>query len=302
VNSQLAAAYASCRAIARGSAKNFYYAFLALPRDKRNAICAVYAFMRRADDICDDATLPYQERRGRLADWLEAAHKVFNGEPNDDAVLFALADAKRRFQIPVELFDQLVAGTAMDLDIVASSGDANAPAVLCPTFDDLYRYCYHVASVVGLVCIRIFGYRNPAAEPLAEKCGIAFQLTNIIRDVKEDAAMGRVYIPAEDLERFDRSPEVFSAQSLSNGFEPAAFRPLLEFEAARAREFYSAAGELMKLIDEESRPALWVLVEIYRRLLDKIAKQNYDVFTARVELSTTEKLSVLSQGLLRRLV
>ena len=302
MNSQLAAAYASCRAIARGSAKNFYYAFLALPRDKRNAICAVYAFMRRADDICDHATLPYQERRGRLADWLEAAHKVFNGEPNDDAVLFALADAKRRFQIPVELFDQLVAGTAMDLDIGASSGDANAPAVLCPTFDDLYRYCYHVASVVGLVCIRIFGYRNPAAEPLAEKCGIAFQLTNIIRDVKEDAAMGRVYIPGEDLERFDRSPEVFSAQSLSNGFEPAAYRPLLEFEAARAREFYSAAGELMKLIDEESRPALWVLVEIYRRLLDKIAKQNYDVFTARVELSTAEKLSVLSQGLLRRLV
>jgi phytoene synthase len=299
MNSQLAAAYATCRAIARGSAKNFYYAFLALPREKRDAICAVYAFMRHADDISDEATVPYDERRGRLADWVEAAHRVFDGGPNDDAVLFALADAKRRFQIPVELFDQLVAGTAMDLEIDAASGDSSAPAVLCRTFDDLYRYCYHVASVV---CIRIFGYRNPAAEPLAEKCGIAFQLTNIIRDVREDALMGRIYLPAEDLERFQHSAESFSAQALNNGFQPAGYRALLEFEAARAREFYSAAGELMKLIDEESRPALWVLVEIYRRLLEKIAKQDYDVFTRRVELSRMEKLSVLSRGLLRRLV
>jgi phytoene synthase len=302
MNSQLAAAYATCRAIARSSAKNFYYAFLALPRDKRNAICAVYAFMRHADDICDQATLPPDERRGKLAGWLEAAHRVFDGQPNDDAVLFALADARRRFKIPVELFDQLVAGTAMDLDIDAVAGDANAPAVLCQTFDDLQRYCYHVASVVGLVCIRIFGYRDSAAEPLAERCGIAFQLTNIIRDVREDAQMGRIYLPAEDMQRFGHTAEGLNTQSLSNGFQPARFRELLEFEAARAREFYSAAGDLMKLIDEESRPALWVLVEIYRRLLDKITRKQYDVFSERVELSRAEKLSVLSRGLLRRLL
>ena len=174
--------------------------------------------------------------------------------------------------------------------------------MLCQSFDDLYRYCYHVASVVGLVCIRIFGYRSPDAEPLAEKCGIAFQLTNIIRDVREDALMGRIYLPAEDLERFGQSPQALTAENLKNGFQPQGYRSLLEFEAARAREFYSAGADLMKLIDEESRPALWVLVEIYRRLLDKIAKQNYDVFSRRVELSRAEKLSVLSRGLLRRLL
>jgi 15-cis-phytoene synthase len=302
MRTQLAAAYATCRAIARDSATNFYYAFLALPQEKRNAICAVYAFMRHADDICDDAAVPFGERRGKLADWLGAAHRVFAGQPHDDAVLFALADAQRRFKIPVELFDQLVAGTAMDLDIDAAAGDANAPAVLCQTFEDLYRYCYHVASVVGLVCIRIFGYRDPAAESLAEKCGVAFQLTNIIRDVREDAQMGRIYLPAEDLARFALSPAGLSEQSLRNGFQPALYRPLLEFQASRARDFYSAAGELMKLIDEESRPALWVLVEIYRRVLEKITRQNYDVFTQRVQLGRVEKLSILSRGLLRRLV
>ena len=302
MNSQLATAYATCRAIARGSAKNFYYAFLVLPSDKRNAICAVYAFMRHADDISDQPSVPVAERKGKLADWLEAAHRVFEGQPNDDAVLFALADAKRRFKIPVELLDQLVAGTAMDLDVDSSAGGADAPAVLCQSFDDLYRYCYHVASVVGLVCIRIFGYRSPDAEPLAEKCGIAFQLTNIIRDVREDALMGRIYLPAEDLERFGQSAQALTAENLKNGFQPEGYRSLLEFEATRAREFYSAGAELMKLIDEESRPALWVLVEIYRRLLDKIAKQNYDVFSRRVELSRAEKISVLSRGLLRRLL
>jgi phytoene synthase len=152
------------------------------------------------------------------------------------------------------------------------------------------------------VCIRIFGYRDSTAEPLAERCGIAFQLTNIIRDVREDAQMGRIYLPAEDMQRFGHTAEELNTQSLSNGFQPGVFRELLEFEAARAREFYSAAGELMKLIDEESRPALWVLVEIYRRLLDKITRKQYDVFSERVELSRAEKLSVLSRGLLRRLL
>jgi phytoene synthase len=156
--------------------------------------------------------------------------------------------------------------------------------------------------VVGLVCIRVFGYRDPAAEPLAEKCGVAFQLTNILRDVREDAQMGRIYLPAEDLARFERSADGLSAQSLRNGFQPDLYRPLLEFEAARAREFYAAAGELLKLIDEESRPALWVLVEIYRRLLEKITRLNYDVFTQRVQLGRMEKLSILSRGLLRRLL
>jgi phytoene synthase len=153
-----------------------------------------------------------------------------------------------------------------------------------------------VASVVGLVCIRIFGYRDPKAEKLAEETGVAFQLTNIIRDVKEDAQMGRVYLPREDLARFDLEP-----RSLANGAGPASFRKVLEFETERARKYYASAAELMPLIDEESQPALWTLVEIYRRLLEKIAARNYDVFSERVHLSTAEKLSVLGKGFLRRL-
>ena len=301
---QLSAAYATCRATARAAAKNFYYSFLALPRAKRNALCAVYAFMRHADDISDDESLPAEERYHKLEEWLENAKRAFQGQTTDDAVLFALADTQRRYKIPVELFEKLVQGTAMDLEHSLSAGGAaaesGAPMALYKSFEDLYHYCYHVASVVGLVCIRIFGYRDPHAEVLAERCGIAFQMTNIIRDVKEDADMGRIYLPQQDMQQFGRSPEELG--NLSNGFQPGQFRPLLEFEAERAREFYKSGRELIELVDFESRPALWVLIEIYSRLLEKIAQRDYDVFTERVRLSRAEKMRVLSRGLVRRIV
>jgi phytoene synthase len=226
--------------------------------------------------------------------------RVVAGEPTDDPVLFALADSQKLYRIPIELLEKLVHGTAMD---VPQQGIAPKPApggdtaqLQYDTFDQLYDYCYHVASVVGLICIRIFGYRDPRAEKLAEQTGIAFQLTNIIRDVKEDAEMGRVYLPREDLARFG-----VDAQSLTNGTASASLRPVLEFEAERAREFYRAADELLPLVDEESQPALWALVEIYRRLLKRIAARNYDVFSERVRLSTAEKLVVLSKGFWKRL-
>lgn len=305
---QLSAAYATCRATARSAAKNFYYSFLALPKPKRNALCAVYAFMRHADDLSDDESLPAEERYQKLEEWLENAKRAFSGEPTDDAVLFALADAQRRYKIPVELFEKLVQGTAMDLEhsLAVSSGaltgggaSGMAPLALYKTFEDLYQYCYHVASVVGLVCIRIFGYRDPHAELLAERCGIAFQMTNIIRDVKEDAAMGRIYLPQQDMMQFGRSPQELG--DLGNGFQPGKFRALLEFEAQRAREFYKSGRELIELVDYESRPALWVLIEIYSRLLEKIARRNYDVFSERVRLTTAEKIGVLSRGLIGRI-
>ena len=169
------------------------------------------------------------------------------------------------------------------------------------TFDDLYQYCYHVASVVGLACIHIFGYRDPRAEKLAERCGIAFQLTNILRDIKEDAAVGRVYIPQQDFARFGLSAENLTAANLRNGFNPAKLRPLLEYEAARARDFYQSGWELLPLVEADSRPALWVLIEIYSRLLNKIVQRNYDVFSQRVRVSAAEKLLVLWRGLWRRL-
>jgi phytoene synthase len=297
--SQLAVAYSVCRGITRKAAKNFYYAFLVLPKPKRQALCAVYAFMRRCDDIADDASVPNRQRREKLATWLEALHRAQSGHPTDDPILLAVTHAQRRFNIPVEFLDQLAYGTAMDL--ANDPGDAETShepgiTVHYRTFQDLCLYCYRVASVVGLVCIRVFGYRDPAAEPLAERCGLAFQLTNIIRDVKEDAAVGRIYLPEEDLAKFNISPSELSAAS-----DVSRLTPLLAMEADRAREYYLAGEQLIPLVDEDSQPALWVLISIYRRLLEKIASRRYDVFSGRVSLSTREKLTILGKGFLRRL-
>src|ERR1700687_6208331 len=200
--SQLDMAYSVCRSIARSAAKNFYYAFVVLPRRKRNALSAVYAFMRRCDDITDDSALSPDDRHNKLAEWLDKVHRALAAQPTDDPVLLALTDAQRAYQIPVGLLDQLAYGTAADLEDAQPERSAGALAARYQTFEELRQYCYGVASVVGLVCIKIFGYRDPAAEPLAERCGLAFQLTNIIRDVKEDAAMDRGYLREEDCERF----------------------------------------------------------------------------------------------------
>jgi 15-cis-phytoene synthase len=297
--SQLAMAYSVCRGIARSAAKNFYYAFLVLPRPKAEALSAVYAFMRRCDDIADDAATPLHQRRQKLGAWLEAFHRVVSGSPTDDPVLLALADAQRRYNIPAALLDQLAHGTEKDVDDDDQLlCEASAPVLTARyrTFDDLREYCYGVASVVGLVCIRIFGYRDPAAEPLAERCGLAFQLTNIIRDVKEDAHMGRVYLPEEDLEKCG-----VALADLKSPSDPAKLRRLLQLEADRAREFYRAADQLVPLVDEDSQPALWVLVTIYQRLLDKIAQRDYDVFSSKVSLPVTTKVSILARGFAKRL-
>jgi phytoene synthase len=295
---QLTMAYSVCRGITRTNAKNFYYAFLVLPKHKRQALCAVYAFMRRCDDIADDPALAPEERSIKLGTWLAALHRVQQGDPSDDPILLALTDAQRRYTIPAGLLDELAMGTAMDVVDAAPSASPEIPGLTIryPTFEDLKLYCYRVASVVGLVCIHIFGYRDPAAESLAEQCGLAFQLTNIIRDVKEDAAMGRVYLPEEDLAKFG-----LSAADLLSSPDAARIRPLLALEADRAREFYRAGDELIPYISEDSQPALWVLVNIYRKLLEKIAVRQYDVFSGKITLTVSEKLRVLAKGFWQRI-
>ena len=295
---QLVMAYSVCKGITRTAAKNFYYAFLVLPRRKREALCAVYAFMRRCDDITDDPALSLAERRQKLDAWLDDLHRAQQGNPTDDAILLALTDAQRRYAIPAGLLDELAHGTAMDVEQSAPADPGNPAAftIHYQTFEDLRLYCYRVASIVGLVCIHVFGYRDPAAEELAERCGLAFQLTNIIRDVKEDAGMGRVYLPQEDLARFN-----LSVSDVLTAPDAAPFRPLLALEADRAREFYKAGDDLLAYISEDSQPALWVLCTIYRRLLEKIAEKQYDVFAAKVSLSTWEKLRILGHGFMKRL-
>jgi phytoene synthase len=305
--SQLNMAYSVCRGIARAAAKNFYYGFLVFPQRKRNALAAVYAFMRRCDDIADDGTLSLRDRQNKLTEWLDKVHRAFAGLPTDDPVLMALTDAQRSYQIPIGLLDQLAYGTAADLEhgdsqenieVAESAGSAAVSPLTAryKTFEDLRQYCYGVASVVGLVCIRIFGYRDPTAEPLAESCGLAFQLTNIIRDVKEDAAMGRVYLPEEDLLRCGLVAADLAAP------EASRMRPVLALEADRARECYRAGEDLIPLVNEDSQPGLWVLITIYRRLLEKIAANDYDVFSQRVRLSVPAKVRVLAKGIMKRLL
>ncbi len=292
---RLTTAYGVCRHIARSSAKNFYYGFMLLPSRKRNALSAVYAFMRHADDLSDDPGMTPKERREKLAGFIDSYHRALETGHTDDPVFLALRDSQLRYNIPIELLDQLVAGTGMDVREQEQTG--GAPLVVYRTFADLYGYCYHVASVVGLVCIRIFGYRDSAAEQLAEHLGIAFQLTNILRDVKEDAAMARVYLPQEDLEHFG-----VTAEELGSGAPMEKLRPLLEFEARRALQYYEAADQLLPLIEEVSQPALWAMVEIYRGILDRIEARQYDVYSERVRLSLRDKLKILAKGFGKRLL
>ena len=317
---KLESAYAQCRAIARREAKNFYYSFVALPKPRRNAICAIYAFMRQADDLADDETISTEERRKRLDAWLGEWRSVSANPDSEiassDPVFIAVRDATERFQIPLNLLDELVAGVTMDLNhsVTDPTRDEKAP---CPilsapfaervgnhepdtyaTFADLYRYCYLVASVVGLVCIRIFGYQDPRAEKLAEETGIAFQLTNILRDVAEDAERIRVYLPLEDL-----AAHKVSLESLLHRKAAAPptenERALLREIGRRAEGYYQSAQNLMPLIDKESRPALWVLVTIYHALLKRIERADYDVFSRRASVPMMEKLAILAVGLFR---
>ncbi len=286
-------AYAACRAIARREAKNFYYAFLALPEPRRNAICAVYAFMRKADDLADDESKSREQRRREMDAWLSEWHAVCRGDETSDLVFLAARDATRRFAIPLQLFDELVAGTTMDLQHTAT----DAPDTYV-TFDDLYRYCYLVASVVGLVCIRIFGYSDSRAEKLAEETGIAFQLTNILRDVAEDASRNRVYLPLEDLAAHRVSLDQLLHRT--PGTPPTVNeRAMLADIARRADNYYRSAQQLLPLVDRESRPALWVLVRIYRRLLIRIRRADYDVFSHRMSVPTFMKLEILAVGMAR---
>ncbi len=286
-------AYAACRAIARREAKNFYYAFTALPKARRNAICAIYAFMRKADDLADDETLSHDERRRRLNAWLGQWRAFCAGGDSSDPIFIAVLDSTARFHIQLSLLDELVAGVTMDLDRAAT----DAPDTYA-TFADLYRYCYLVASVVGLVCIRIFGYSDSRAEKLAEETGIAFQLTNVLRDVAEDAQRNRVYLPLEDLAVHKVSLDSLLHRT-PDAPPTANERALLTAIAQRAEEFYASARELLPLIDRESRPALWVLVSIYHGLLKRVERANYDVFSHRASVPMPQKLGILVVGLVR---
>ncbi len=300
---ELAAAYTHCRAVARREAKNFYWAFMALPQHKSDAMCAVYAFMRKADDLADDEASSIETRRAAMKLWTEAwIHSRTQPETEvSDALFLAVNDVQRRFDIPVALLEMLVAGTTMDLQdapegvAVVLAGEQARSYQVYESFEALYRYCFLVASVVGLVTIRIFGYSDSRAEELAERTGIAFQLTNILRDVREDAERGRVYLPLEQLGEGGVSLEQLLC-AVAGGEVTPKLRRLLAREVERTQLYYAAGDALLPLIDKDARPAMRVLVTIYRRLLDRIAADPTAVFSRRVSVSTAEKLAVLGRG------
>jgi phytoene synthase len=287
-----AEAYAVCRAIAQREAKNFYYAFRVLPEHKRDAMCAVYAFMRRADDIADDESMPIEERRVVMTKWVGSWRAARASGTSDDPVFLALNDTQKKFAIPDALLEELVQGTTMDLEPQPALADEIQTFA---TFDELYRYCYLVASVVGLVCIRIFGYTNPSAEKLAEETGIAFQLTNILRDVKEDTERGRIYLPLDMLAKCNVSTDRIKA--LSAGERMLLQERILLLQLGeQAEKYYASADKLLPLIDADSRAALWVLVTIYHGLLLRIKAKKYEVFSERISVPTAQKLWILAQG------
>jgi 15-cis-phytoene synthase len=249
-----------------------------LPADQRDAMCAVYTFMRYCDDLSDEPGAT----KSAMAQWRKALTNALAGDPDEHAVWPAFLDTVKRYRIPHEYFYAMIEGVASDLE----------PREMA-TFDQLYEYCYRVASVVGLTTIHIFGFTSPEALPLAEKCGIAFQLTNILRDVKEDAELGRTYIPREDLDRFGVSRE-----DLRQGRRSDNFGRLMEFETERARRYYRESAPLLKLIQPKTRRSLRTLIAIYSRLLERIAESKYDVLTRRISLSAFEKMWIMFRSAL----
>jgi squalene synthase HpnC/squalene synthase HpnD len=277
------ASYAECNRIARAARSSFYLAFFGLRKEKRNALCALYAFMRLVDNVSDEPGALESKRHG-LARWRAMLDEAVAGRTDAHVILPALADTITRFDIPTRYFHDLILGAEMDLTVATYA-----------TFDRLSEYCYRVAGTVGLTCLHVFGFDDPKAPDLAERLGLAFQLTNIIRDVGSDYAMGRIYLPQEDLDRFG-----VHAEELRGQVTPK-LQQLLEFEADRAWQMYREGAPLVMQVNADSRATLWALVRTYSSLLARIEERGFDVFGPRVSLSNAEKIQyLLTAGLAAR--
>ncbi|MBM4124439.1 MAG: presqualene diphosphate synthase HpnD [Nitrospira sp.] len=280
-------AQAYCEAVTKGSGSNFYYSFLFLPRERRAAMYAVYAFCREVDSAVDDAP-PGSDPHEALRQWRKELAAVYDGTPTHP-VTISLADHVRRLAIPQEYFAELIAGVEMDLTTTRYA-----------TFEELYRYCYRVASVVGLICLKVFGTTSPLAQDYAVNLGLAFQLTNILRDVGSDAERGRIYLPQEDLARFGCHEEAL----LTRTYSPS-FLDLMRFESARAREFYAKARSAAERLPPADRRALTVaeiMRGVYSRILDRIEASDYRVFGPRIRLASSYRMAIAAGVWIRSLL
>jgi phytoene synthase len=282
VPQQLAESYRACQQLAKKTAKNFYYSFLTLPTPKRQAMCALYAFLRRTDDIGDDPA-PLADRRARLAAWRVAFDRALGGR-FEDPLLPAVVDTVRTFGIPPDYLRDAIDGVSMDL-----------AGVEYETFAELEEYCYRVAGVVGLACVHIWGFTDSAALEPARQLGTAFQLTNILRDLAEDIDNDRVYLPHEDLQRFS-----YTRDDIKRRVNNEDFRRMMHFEIDRARSLYQAGTELAPYLHRDGLPALAVMTRIYYGVLTEIERRGGDVYTSRVSLSRFKKLRILAGSLLFR--
>ncbi len=278
-SAELEFAYADCRNITRREAKNFYYAVVTLPPDKRKAVYAAYAFCRQCDDSVDEAASP-EAKLSALTDLQVNLALAYEGRPATP-VFLALADTADRYDIPQEYFSEIIRGVESDL-VKTRYQD----------FDELREYCYRVASVVGLVCLQIFEYRDPAARDYAVDLGLAMQLTNIVRDVREDWSMGRVYLPQDEMARFG-----YTEEQLGAGIRNDAFVELLRFQGQRAREYFSSGFRLLPYLSRRSRACPAALGAIYSRVLDRIEASGYDVLgEQRIALSGSEKARIAARA------
>jgi phytoene synthase len=272
------------RELAKTVQSNFFYSFLFLPRPKRDAIIDVYAFCRAIDDIVDDiveksgagdAPAACAEARVELNRWREELDNLYAGNPTMP-IAVKLQRVLERFPMPKEYFEEMINGCEMDLTRNRYE-----------TFDELHQYCYRVASITGLMCIEIFNYRSPSAKDYAVNLGVALQLTNILRDLKEDAARGRVYLPQEDLRRFD-----YPEGDLASGKINDNFREMMKFECGRARIYYRLAADHLAEEDRPTMTAAITMGKIYYRLLEQIEHLDYDVFNNRIRLHRPERFLI----------
>jgi phytoene synthase len=289
---EIADAYRHCEAVTRAQAANFFYGIRLLPGDRRRAMCAVYAFARRVDDI-GDGTLEPEEKLRRL-DGEARALAAIAAPPGGDRVMVALADAQRRFPLPLDALRELIEGVRMDV-----------AGTTYESFDELVVYCRRVAGGIGRLCLAIFGLRGdagadaPHAEQLADELGVALQLTNILRDVREDAENGRVYLPGEDLRRFGVVVSVGSPDGLlADAEQLERLCALVRFECERAREWFDRGIALTAMLDRRSAACVLAMAGIYRRLLARIEEHPEEVARRRMSLPAREKAWVAARGML----
>ncbi|MSU77617.1 MAG: squalene/phytoene synthase family protein [Gemmataceae bacterium] len=269
MNSMLTRSYRYCEEVTQREAGNFYPAFLLLPPPRRIAMCALYTFMRIADDLSDE---PMPDKRRNLAAWRQQLRAALAGSYSHPAHP-ALAHTVQRYGVPAKYLEAVIDGVEMDLEPVAYV-----------TFAELRNYCYHVASVVGLSCIHIWGFEGPAALRYAEDAGIAFQLTNILRDIAEDAARGRVYLPSDELAQFG-----YDAKRLTRGVRDSAYLAMMRFQAVRAHAHYHSGTRLLKRLSPSGRAVFQMMSSTYRGLLGEIERRDFDVFHGRVRVPGWKK-------------